>query len=95
MAVEDELHRFGERHLRLQEKRIPQHQLFEPRVVLGEQEVAHRDDAEQLAGRVSDVAVRDEGALHERAQLGDRLGDGHLRPEHRDRGLHQLSDGIH
>jgi hypothetical protein len=59
----------------MQRKHVAQHHVLEQPVVVAEQQIAHRHDAEQPLGRVDDIDVRDERALHQLAQVFDGFAD--------------------
>jgi hypothetical protein len=92
MALEYRFHRLIERRLGPEGEHPAQHQRFELRVIRREQQVAHGDEAAQLAGPVDHVAVGDERDLDQRPQLLDGLGDRHRGVEHGVYRLHEPAD---
>ena len=93
VLVDRELHRVGQRQAGRQRKWIGEHHVRQARLALVEEEVAHRDEAAQLAVGVDHVDVGHEGAPHQGAQRLDRLAYRHVGAEHRQRRFHQLADG--
>jgi hypothetical protein len=94
MPVEHLLHRFPERHRRLQHERISCHHLRQRGVLRAEEKLAHGDDAGEPALAVDHPDIGDEVALHALAQRLDRLLHGPLRREGADQRLHQAADRV-
>ena len=61
-------------------------------LVRRQQHLAHDDEADQLARRIDDVEIGDEGGLDVFAQLFGGLRHSQAGGEHADRGLHQIGD---
>ena len=94
MAVHRGAHGIGEWHFRPQREGIAEHDLRERGVRLGEHEIAHDDDAEELVRVIGDVAVGDERFFGETTQRLDGVAHLHRGPEHGNGRLHEPTDAV-
>jgi hypothetical protein len=67
MAGKRELHGFGHGHAGPEHEHLAQHEIGEPRLPLGQQQVAHRDKAEKFAIRIRHITISDERDLDQLA----------------------------
>ena len=92
MHVQDFAHGISNREMRVEVEGVTEHDVAHPLHRFRQQQVAHHDDAQQLATLVGHIAVRDERLLHKFPQLRHGFLDGHVGAVHGHGAFHQPPD---